>query len=191
MDPDRYAEIKAMQSQHPEMFEMYPFPSVWCRENELNTYVDAPMHLLFLGITRHLAKYIQEWIALKRMTPKFLNYAKGLLEPIQRINLSWCTVIPYKGQKLGGWVSENYLGFGRLFPWFYQGLIHFKEKETFQNPDRPMNKWTAKENREWLGIRGLEKSGNARELREREYTIMLTWTVDHQMYWTTKSQREK
>ena len=65
VDPDRYTEIKTMQSQHPEIFEMYPFPSVWCRENELNTYVDAPMHLLFLGITRHLAKYIQEWIALK------------------------------------------------------------------------------------------------------------------------------
>ena len=51
--------------------------------------------------------------------------------------------------------------------WFYQYLLMFKEKKPFRNPDKPKKQWNAEQNRQWLGVRGLDKTGNAKELRER------------------------
>jgi len=96
-----------------------PKPSTWDRDQPLALNVDVIMHLLFLGVWSTLISVGMDWLRMNQMESSFLLYADGLLEKVQILNLSYCRVLGYKKGKLGGWVSENYLGFARLGSWFY------------------------------------------------------------------------
>ena len=85
---------------------------------------------------------------------------------VQKLGLDWCKVIPYGGGKLGGWVSENYMSMGRLCCW-YASLEQLALDQTLEEPNYPFNKWTILHNQGWLEARGLDKKGQAQELRER------------------------
>ena len=64
-------------------------------------------------------------------------------------------------------MSENYLSAARLMNWFYGALDNIATDPTFVEPTRPMNKWTKLHNQGWLGVRGLDTTGNADQVRAR------------------------
>ena len=142
-------------------------PATWDRAQPLALNVDVIMHLLFLGVWSTLVAQGAEWLRLKQMESSFILYAEGLLEKIQALNLSYCRVLGYKKGKLGGWVSENYLGFSRVGGWFYGHFGSTKktaERQPYKEPNKPQEKWTKKENEAWLAARRLPRKGNAKEL---------------------------
>ena len=159
--------LEAERERRPELFRMWKFPSLWVRGVQLNQHVDVVMHLLFLGVVKTTMQMIQRWTKERAKHNAFLNYSKGVFESVQKLGLDWCRCVPYKNGKLGGWVSENYLSAARLMNWFYGAIDDVASDPTFTEPDRPMNKWTKLHNQGWLGIRGLDTTGNADQLKAR------------------------
>ena len=147
-------------------------PSTWDRDQPLSLNIDVIMHLLFLGVWSTIVSVGMDWLRMNKMEPSFLQYTDGLLEKIQGLNLSYCKVLPYKKGKLGGWVSENYLGLARVAGWFYAHFGATKKEDPYVEPTKDQWRWTKKENEAWLSVRGLDKKGDAKTLRSRVEEIM-------------------
>lgn len=90
------------------------------------------------------------------------------------MSIEWIPIQPYQGGKMGGWVSENFLGFSRILLWFFQNIDAAVESTTdFAPPDDlPQHKWLHRHNKYWLQVRGLDTKGNRAELKERVAQIM-------------------
>jgi hypothetical protein len=171
-DPGSSDALKAAvlmeKERNPELYSPWPHPAVWNRGVHLNQHPDIPMHLLCLGVVKLLLLRVDKWLSKKQKARPFLKQMKGMLESIQELNLSWLPILPYKGGKFGGWVSENYLTMSRLLCWFYSALDEIAaDQEVWVEPDRPMKDWTGDDCKNWLGQRGLVKTGYAHEVRER------------------------
>jgi hypothetical protein len=90
------------------------------------------------------------------------------LNPLVKFKLVWLKMLPYKGDRLGGWVSENYVSFSRIATWFYLILDELKpDNDPYEDPAGEQSTWKAVENRFWLKARGLKSEGKAKEVRER------------------------
>jgi hypothetical protein len=105
--------------QAPHLYRQWDCPVRWCREQELDQTVDAIMHLLFLGLEKKMDQAVLLFLKKRGKHIPFLEYANGILEGVQRLNLDWCKAISYGKGKFGGWVSENYLAMTRVSKWFY------------------------------------------------------------------------
>jgi hypothetical protein len=57
---------------------------------EIYQHVDAPMHLLFLGVVRTTVKRVLEWTKYKNKYNSFIGISSGLLEQVSRLHLNWC-----------------------------------------------------------------------------------------------------
>ncbi len=172
-DPQRVALIMKQRT-NPELFTMWKFLSLWSRNVKLCQHIDVIMHLVFLGVVKTTMQKFLESFALRGKQASFLKYSNSLLESVQQLRLSWCKCIPCKTGKFGGWVSENYLGAARIFAWLYSYA-------DFIAPDisdlsilnlKPQQRWTRKENYNWLVIRGQDTSGNAVQLRDLVNNLM-------------------
>ena len=160
--------IEKEKRKHPHLFKLWAFPSTWRRGVELRQHIDVAMHLLFLGVIKTVMQNIHEWMTKREKGAPFLRYSNGIFEAIQSLGISWCRCQPYKSGKLGGWISENYMGAARLFNWFYSEIGSVASDPSFILPDdKPIHKWSKKENTNWLKIRGLNTSGSAKELSIR------------------------
>ncbi len=84
----------------------------------------------------------------------FIAEIKGILESVEELQLSWCRVIAFPGGKLGGWVSENYLGLSRLLKWFYSHLANVSVDKEFTEPTTPWRIWNGAVCKAWLKSRG-------------------------------------
>jgi hypothetical protein len=158
---------------NPGKFQTWKLPALWTRGVVLEQHASVIMHLLFLGVVKTTMKHVQLWLVARGKNTSFLKCVAGLLETIQRYNLGWCKTLPFQKGKHGGWVSENYLAFARIIPWFYLQLNHCVDDETtFEEPTRPQVKWNMKENKKWLLLRGLSGKGNAIDLRTRVDSYM-------------------
>ena len=153
---------------HPSRFECWKIPSYWSRPSKLDHHVDVIMHLLLLGIQKTMMKTIKTWQTTSGVQASFFRHTKGLLESIQKLNLSWCKTVPYKEGKLGGWVSENYLAMARLNKWFYAALDMMKTDNTIKELEIiSKSNWRKKHYVAWFSIRRLDPSGNIDSLKKR------------------------
>jgi hypothetical protein len=95
-------------------------PAAWSSGIRLSQRIDVAMHLLFLGVTKSLVFAVREWTKIKEKGTLFTNLA---LEVIRHIpGVAWCKCAPFTGERLGGWVSENYLAMARISRWFFTTL---------------------------------------------------------------------
>ena len=133
LNPQQYDEIQRERESNPHLFQRWKFPSIWMWGCSLHQHVDVSMHLLFLGIMKSVIQMVQEWTILCRRIGSFLKYAGKALEYVQMLGLDWCKIIPYSSDKLGGWVSENYMSIGRLCCWFYASLEQLALDQILKN----------------------------------------------------------
>jgi hypothetical protein len=156
------------KNRRPHLYTRWPLPAVWTRGVNLDQHPDIPMHLLCLGIVKTVILRVSRWMAKKCKGKAFVRQMKGLLESLQKLHLSWCPVLPYKGGKFGGWVSENYLTMSRLLKWFYSVLDEIApDDKPWSEPDRPMKDWTGEDCKHWLKLRGLLVPKYAAQRREK------------------------
>ena len=153
------------QIENPNLYKIFEVPIQWEHCNSFNTFVEAPMHLLFLGITKVIMLDIQMWLKLSNHSANFYKLTNGILEPIQALRVEWCKVLPFSNTKFGGWVSENYLGFSRLMLWFYSLLRFVPSPIEYIQPNIDQNKWSRKQNEEWMKNHGQAMQGNAKEIQ--------------------------
>jgi hypothetical protein len=171
------SELEAMEQlavSDPQSFLQKELPCLWVRglnntnKVSLEKSVDVPMHLLFLGVAKTVVRKIQSWCKVRGSQSAFVRSVAGCLKVIKKFNLDWCKTIEYSGGKLGGWVSENYLGFIRVASWFYMKLDKLKPDVSYEEPqDKPLAKWNMEETKGWLRARGLGLDGKAQELKDR------------------------
>jgi hypothetical protein len=172
---DEYQTILDRKNKYPHEFERWKFPSFWKRDLPLKAQIDAPMHLVFLGAVQGVTGFIHTWLRKHEKYSNFMRLVENRLSHMVKFKLNWLKILPYKGDRLGGWVSENYVSFAKLCKWFYLILDDVKEdKEPYQDPGSPQNTWLAMQNRAWLKARGLQSDGKAAELKERVAAYLLT-----------------
>jgi hypothetical protein len=56
----QYQVLLDHQKNNPDMYDTWKGPALWRRGVPLSIHVDVPMHLLFLGITKTVAKRVME-----------------------------------------------------------------------------------------------------------------------------------
>ena len=162
---------------NPKKYEPWAHPAAWSLCENLQDTCEAPMHLLFLGITKTLVFKILHWASCKRQNTSLRKLFLSGTTRVEAVKLTWCKVMSFQGDKLGAWISENYLGFARIVSWVCSTIMLTREEEEYVPPTRPQPKWNAKENRTWLLIRGLDTKGNAEELRTRVAGVLATVPV--------------
>ena len=79
----------------------------WNSNLTLNQFVDALMHLLFLGVTTKNYELVMKWIHMSKRMKVFSFVKEGILQLISVMGLDWCKL---QDASLG-WVSENYVAF--------------------------------------------------------------------------------
>lgn len=166
-DPDVVEAAQKLREGEPENYQKWVPPAIWDTELDLQQFTEPGMHLLFLGIVKNSLLDIQEWLALRNKYSTMQRKLEGLTSQVEGLRLSWCKVVIYRGEKLGGWFSENFLGFARVLPWMYATLKNVSTDAPFEPPDRPIGKWTVAQCKGFLRSRHLSRDGRVKELRER------------------------
>ena len=131
---DDYEAMVARKDKYPDEFRQWPFPSMWLRGGEIESMIDAPMHLVFLGAVKGTVEFIHLWLRSHGQYAPFMRQALPRLKTFVKFNLTWFRILPYKGDKLGGWVSENFVSFTRICKWFYLLLNELPPYKPYQNP---------------------------------------------------------
>lgn len=141
---------------NPEEYQQWPCPAIW-RHQALNLFIDAIMHLFFLGVVKTIMKKIQAWLTLQRTNSAFIRKTLDNLDSVAELRLDWIKLQPYKGDKFGSWNSENYMGFSRIMLWAYSEIYSLKKEDTPGPPEHlPVEKWKVDQLEHWLAERGLD-----------------------------------
>ncbi len=85
-EPQRVA-LMIKQCSHPELFTMWKFPTLWCRNVHLSQHIDVIMHLLFLGVVKSSMQNFLDFFALRGKQAAFLKHSNTLLESVQKLHL--------------------------------------------------------------------------------------------------------
>ena len=107
----------------------FEIPSFWNGPHMLNQCVDAPMHLLFLGILKSIMVLTMNWLT-GLPSPKYKVFGdtiNPLLKRISQLNLSWIRINPFSSPReytLGGWISSHYTAFCRIMCIAYAPIRH-------------------------------------------------------------------
>ena len=75
------------------------------------TVTEPCMHLLFLGLMKNNCFQIQEWAAMCNQHSAMQRELEKRMVVLEELHLGWCKIQPYRGEKLGGWVSKNFMAF--------------------------------------------------------------------------------
>lgn len=165
---EEYDLLVAQQTSSPDEFAPWKFPSIWTRGVPLTALIDAPMHLLFLGAVQGITGFIHSWLRKHGKYSNFMRLVESRLNGFGKFKLSWLRMLPYKGDRLGGWVSENYVSFSRVCRWFFLILDDLKpDEDLYKDPVTSPKTWKLAENKGWLRARGLPYDGKAKDLKER------------------------
>ena len=90
-----YSIMLRGKEENPSVFEPMPPKPSWVRGLSIDAHIEAPMHLLFEGITESTVKLIQEWTITKRVQQDFLENVSERLDGIHDLRLTWCKAEPY------------------------------------------------------------------------------------------------
>lgn len=145
-------------------------PAVWLQPYEMNKWIDAPMHLLFLGVVKKTNSVIDKWSTLFSKQKTLMKTFNAMIPSIYHMKLEWCKILPLcPNLSFGGYVSENWAAVARLMCWMYQSIpiILTEEEIDVFEPTKSLKNWTGAEMRKWLVLHGMKRSGKVSELRER------------------------
>jgi hypothetical protein len=175
---DDYDALLRRQEKYPHEFQQWKYPSFWTRGLSMSTQIDVPMHLLFLGAVQNIIGFIHSWLRKHGRYSNFMRLSASRMTTLVKFKLPWFRMLSYKGDKLGGWVSENYVSFVRVCQWFYVILDDLPpDDDPYEDPEGPQKDWKAVENRSWLKARGLPSDGYAADLRARVSDYMKTGEI--------------
>ena len=166
---EEQVEYTQLSDLNAEFLRLYTGPVQWKRNMCIDQHVDAPMHLLFLGIVKSVTLWTTKWAKERKQTKQFGQFIGEMEKPlsdIKALNLSWVKTMLFSGNKLGGWISENYVAHGRILKWFYgwMDMATASEKSTDDAVvlEDDHSKWKVHTMRTWLRVRELLPIKNAK-----------------------------
>ena len=134
-------ELHQRNPNHPNPSSTIVFPPLWNTCNELDHYIDLPMHLLFLGIVKSIIELTFQWLKLHKSLTSFGNFVHVYHVSIKNLQSNFCKLESFSNNKetnTAGWRADNYLAFCRVINYSF-GFIHqyihtdFKlEKQCFE-----------------------------------------------------------
>jgi hypothetical protein len=145
----------------------YPMPESWRDNISFIQNIDVPMHLLFLGMVESAVELIIMWCKRKRLYTKLRKKSQGAMKGLEVLGLSWLKILDMRNGKMGGWISENYMAFSRIAPWWYTILEFITADSPYEEPNKIRTSWTKAELQDWLRARELDSSGVVIVLRQR------------------------
>lgn len=91
----------------------------------ITKFLDAPMHLLFLGLTKNCIELIEECLTSNGLNASFAVFSSKTLEEIGMLGLQWLLAMRYAVASLthGSWESKQYIAFLQLFLVVHIGII--------------------------------------------------------------------
>jgi hypothetical protein len=115
-------------------------PDLWQRHEEhgveLENFPDAPMHMLFLGITKLLLGNVDRLFNNnKKIFREFCGIISAHLLCGKDVNIDWCKLGEFSDNaaiSTGGWQSDQYLTYARL-SLVYFGLIEDYGNEIYND----------------------------------------------------------
>ena len=107
-----YTDIKV----NKKKYEISKGDPYWNGIIPLNQFVDAIIHLLFLGITNSSCHLINVWITEISSIKGFDALSTDLFGTIVDMGFNWCTLLT---THYSGWICESYLAFSRVVKWCY------------------------------------------------------------------------
>ena len=129
--------------------KMKELPPVWDFSGGIECFPDVPMHLLFLNVQKSTVNLVLDWCTFvnndrKKLMCSFVE----IFEYIFELKLEWCKILPIGSCTFGGWVSENWMGFGRVMKWALSTILNMKSYKDLQKEmdELPQSKWTKKMN---------------------------------------------
>ena len=164
-----YLKLLDDRTLNPNMFGTPSIPPSWDIPNGISSYIDAPMHLIFLGCVKFMNKRILDWSALFKKETKLVKTFAPVIPSIYDLKLEWCKIFPLSsGGSFSGFVSENWLAVARLSRWMYSSLSWLLIDGSFDltEPKTDVYKWNGVELRKWLALRGLPRKGLVHELKQ-------------------------
>lgn len=129
----RSEAMKAMMTPK-ELFKLKAIPEIWFLATtnsnlELTSFIEVPMHHFFTGVTKDIVNLLNAILTRHNNKTKFHKRVNPLLNHLKSIlRLSYCLPRTLPNKK---WVSENYLAFARLIPFFF--ATYFNEFNTQSN----------------------------------------------------------
>jgi hypothetical protein len=128
------------------------------------------MHLLFLGIIKSSLNTMKKWLSKNGYLTDFFARSKFLNVLLDDVNIEWLRIEDFREGKFGGWVSENFVAFSRIFLWFFQDIGSLLQEDLY-GPDstppseRPNpNTWRKRHYKRWLHERNVEFGGTNKEM---------------------------
>ena len=134
----------------------------WNSSLSLNQFVDAIMHLVFLGVTKATQQLINSWIKVTKRSGVFNMVRKGIFKPITDMGLDWCKLLDNES----GWVSDNLLAFARVIKWYYYPITTLKSENKYAEPLTAVEVWTKPMCKEWLKAHDLKTDGKVSAMRK-------------------------
>jgi hypothetical protein len=156
IDVNLFNDLMEDKLDNPEKYTMWEIPSNWKYFDSFERFVEVPMHLFFLNCQKTLVMDVHSWLKFQKKLTYFQTKTKGLLEEIQKLQLSWLKLLPYPDGKGAGWVSENWMGLCRICMWLYQILEILPNPPAYSDPSTNPSTWTKKETTAWMTARGLQ-----------------------------------
>ncbi len=112
-----------------------PIPQSWKSNVSLDMFIEAPMHLLFLGIVKSIIEVSDTYMKQYGLGNKFISHATTYIARLQSFCLDYLQIrpLPYTN-----YLSEWCLGMAHLFPFLYgklttiiEPIIHYGNKYTY------------------------------------------------------------
>jgi hypothetical protein len=112
-------------------------PELWRRHEELGIQIehfpDAPMHMIFLGVTKHLLVHVVRLFGNKNANyRKFSGIISEHIKFGKDMSIDWCPIAEFSENEsisTSGWQSAQYVAFSRL------SLVYFGLVEDFEDID--------------------------------------------------------
>ncbi len=114
-------------------------PVLWLQHKELGIkmkqFLDAPMHMLFLGVTKHLMAHVDHLFGNKNLNFRiFCGIISKHIKFSKDISLKWCPIAGFaeaESISTTGWQSAQYVAFSCLL------LVYFGLLEDCSKPFGP------------------------------------------------------
>ena len=93
--------LKKDEGDHPEKYQLSPLPPLCFGEDEIHSFPDSPIHLLY-GIVNAVLKLSLKAIKMIGQLTDFFKLinASDKLELIEKMNLPWFRITPIKMKNL-------------------------------------------------------------------------------------------
>ena len=152
---------------NPENYQKCEYPPTWDDLYDVSLQIVAPMHTLCLNVIKNTHDIGMEFASSRRKQSPLCEQMNKQLCEISDMKLDWLKLLP----DFGGWVSENWLAYGRILRWVYSSLDDIAPNYVFVRPNKPIHMWLSVECDNYLRYYGFERNGNVCERRERITTI--------------------